>query len=72
MSETWKPGPWTLNGKATNASLLDAAQDLYEALDKLTTRYVRLADSGDCGHWDTQEDDEVIAANAALAKARGA
>lgn len=60
MSETWKPGPWTLNGKATNASLLDAAQDLYEAL-------IELLNAEDY----SERVSASLTAREALAKARG-
>ncbi len=55
------PGPIT-----DNARLIAAAPALYEALEKMTKRYVELVNSGDCGFWDANTDDEVIAARSAL------
>lgn len=39
---------------------------LEAALRKLLERYVSLVNSGDCGTWDSDGDDDVIAARAAL------
>jgi len=36
------------------------------ALRELLEMYVQLANSGDCGNWNPEEEDEVIAARAAL------
>jgi len=36
------------------------------ALSALLEMYVQLANSGDCGNWNPEEEDEVIAARAAL------
>ena len=41
---------------------------LVEALESFLKMYVRLAESGDCGYWDAEEEDEVVAARAALAQ----
>lgn len=54
-----------------NAHLIAAAPELAEALDCLLTTYVEMVNSGDCGFWDAEKQPEVIAARAALAKARG-
>lgn len=54
-----------------NAHLIASAPDLYAALETTLNRYVELAASGDCGHWDPETEPHVIAARAALAKARG-
>lgn len=67
----YKPGQWTLNGKPTNAHLLDAAQDLYDALDAMLNgvyHYHMTGDeiAGNCGECKT-----ATRARAALAKARG-
>jgi hypothetical protein len=52
------------------ASLIESQQEeikrLREALSDLLTRYKSLADSGDAGFWDCEEQAEVIAARAAL------
>lgn len=57
--------------REANAHLIAAAPDLYEALQTMLKRYVDLAGSGDCGNWNPEEEAQVIAARAALAKARG-
>ena len=49
---------------AVNAELLDA-------LKRLLERYADLANSGDCGNWNCEEEPQVIAARAAIAKAEG-
>lgn len=54
-----------------NARLIAAAPELLEALTEMTERYAELVNCGDCGNWDPEEETEVIAARAALAKARG-
>lgn len=54
-----------------NARLIAAAPDILTALRAMTQRYVDLANSGDAGFWDPEEEDEVIAARAAIAKAEG-
>lgn len=54
-----------------NAHLIAAAPDLYDALEKLLARYTQLAGCGDCGNLVPEEEAEVIASRAALAKARG-
>jgi len=42
---------------------------LKDALSGILKRYVELAGSGDCGFWDPEEEQEVIAARAALSAA---
>ena len=54
-----------------NARLIAAAPELVEALEKMTAHYVALVECGDCGFWDANKEPEVIAARAALSKARG-
>jgi hypothetical protein len=49
--------------------LIAAAPDLLAALNELLERYCQLANSGDCGNWDPEEEAEVRAARAAIAKA---
>lgn len=44
-------------------------EELVTALRAITARYLSLAGSGDCGFWNPEEEDDVIRANAALAKA---
>lgn len=55
-----------------NARLIAAAPELLEALRGMTEHYVRLAGCGDCGNWNPEEEPEVIAARAAIAKAGAA
>jgi hypothetical protein len=50
---------------------MTAAPEIIEALRAMTQRYVDLVNSGDAGFWDPEEDAEVIAARAAIAKAQG-
>lgn len=54
-----------------NAHLIAAAPDLYEALEAFVARYAAMVNSGDCGNWNPEEEDFVIAARSALAKASG-
>lgn len=54
-----------------NSSVVVAAPDLLEALQSLTERYIVLAASGDCGHWNPEEEKVIIRAKAAIAKAKG-
>ena len=52
-----------------DASLVAAAPALAEALEKLMERYLALANSGDCGFWNPEEETEIILSRAALTKA---
>lgn len=45
--------------------------ELETALTETLNEYVRLADSGDCGFWNPEEEDHVIAARAALESSKG-
>lgn len=54
-----------------NAKLIAAAPDLLEALEGLLDRYTSLVSCGDCGYWNAEVEEEVIASRAAIAKARG-
>lgn len=45
------------------------AQGLLGALIEITEHYVSMADSGDCGFWDAEKEDEVKHARAAIAAA---
>ena len=53
------------------AHLIAASPDLEEALQAMLDRYLRLVNSGDAGDWDPEDEYCVIAARAALSKARG-
>lgn len=80
-SESNQEKPWAVVAKIhidrpaydimANARLIAAAPCLLAALETLTKRYVGLASSGDCGFWNPEEEDEVIAARAALSRAKG-
>ena len=59
------------NEMMANVNLMISAPDLYEALDGMLNRYTTLVNSGDAGFWNPETDAEVIAARAALARARG-
>ncbi|OAH41860.1 hypothetical protein AX777_21350 [Sphingobium yanoikuyae] len=54
-----------------NARLIAAAPELLEALDGVLAKYTGLVESGDAGFWDAEKEPEVIAARAAIAKAKG-
>ena len=51
--------------------LIAAAPEMFEALTALLERHTDLVESGDCGFWDAEKEEEVTKARAALAKARG-
>ena len=53
------------------ATFLAATPALFAALELILNRYVGLAESGDCGFWNPEDEPEVKACRAALAKARG-
>jgi hypothetical protein len=53
----------------TVAQVFAAAPDLLAALKATLAKYTQLADSGDCGFWNSCEELHVIAARAAIAKA---
>lgn len=57
--------------RLANMRLVAAAPEMKDALQRLLRRYVVLASSGDCGFWDPDEEQEVIDARTALAKAKG-
>jgi hypothetical protein len=46
-------------------------KSLREAAAALLDRYVGLVNCGDCGHWNPEEEDEVIALRSALAAEGG-
>lgn len=54
-----------------NTTLASSAPDLFEALEGLLDRYTSLVNCGDCGYWNPEAEEEVIASRAAIAKARG-
>lgn len=54
-----------------NARLIAAAPETIKALEALLAMYAKLANSGDCGNWDPEDEPEVRAARAAIDKAKG-
>jgi hypothetical protein len=62
---------WSKAGVASAKTYRDQRDELLAALKGITEMYVRLINSGDCGNWDPEEDKEVIASRAAIAKAEG-
>lgn len=54
---------------AANAKLIAAAPKLLEALQGLLDHYAQLVNSGDCGFWNIENENEVIASRAAIAEA---
>lgn len=59
-------------GCRANGALLASAPELLAALQTLLNDYVELVNSGDAGFWDPEEEAQVKAARAAIAKATGA
>lgn len=64
------PTPMTL-GEEWVLCRAPAFDDLLEALKAMLARYVSLAGSGDCGFWDPETENEVIAARSAIQRAEG-
>lgn len=56
--------------RAAIAALQTENESLRRALEDMTRRYVDLAGSGDCGFWDPEAEEEVIAARAALEESK--
>lgn len=54
-----------------NARLIAAAPETIKALEALLAMYVKLANSGDCGNWNPEDEPEVRAARHAIDKAKG-
>jgi hypothetical protein len=63
--------PESRDERRSNARLIAAAPELLDALKAMLKMYCELVNSGDCGDWSPEEDEEVIAARAAIAKAEG-
>lgn len=63
---------WMIEEEAeANAQLIASAPDLLEALQEMMKVYKEIADSGDCGWWKAEEQDEFIKAQKAINKAIG-
>jgi hypothetical protein len=45
-------------------------QEMREALEAFVAEYTEMVNSGDCGFWDPEKEDKVIAARTALSKAK--
>ncbi len=54
-----------------NAHLIAAAPELVAACERLLKQYERMQLTGNHGYWNMDADENVIAARAALSKARG-
>lgn len=54
-----------------NARVMAAAPNLLTALKMFVDRYTGLVNSGDCGNWNPEDEDHVVIARAAIAKAEG-
>lgn len=63
--------PTAVRENAANARLISASPDLLEALQAFLAMYIEGANSGDWGNWNPEEEPEIIAARAAIAKALG-
>jgi hypothetical protein len=59
------------NQMPDNARKIAAFDDMLAALKALTERHASLVNSGDCGFWDPETEQQMIAARAAIAKAEG-
>jgi hypothetical protein len=57
--------------KQANATLIASAPDLLSALEAVTKAYVELVQSDYPPSWNVEKNSEVIAARAAIAKAKG-
>lgn len=59
-------------GLAAMTQMAEALRNVTDGLDGMTEHYVRLAGCGDCGHWNPENEPEVIAARKLVADMRGA
>lgn len=70
-SRTSQIAPEDKERAQSDAQLIAAAPELLAALRLFVDQYTRLINSGDCGNWNPETDEEVITARAAIAKAEG-
>lgn len=56
--------------ESERAEMQKQRDELLEALVNVLELYVELCNSGDCGNFDAEQDDEVKAARAAIAKVK--
>ena len=61
----------TNGNEESNANLIAAAPELLAALNETLDTYVALANSGDAGNWNPEDELHVVNARAAIAKATG-
>jgi hypothetical protein len=66
-SEADDPELWT-QAVRDRAWLADRVEELAGALEAMTERYTGLIESGDCGFWDVEGEEQVASARAALAR----
>lgn len=64
---------WDFNGNALDVfnQLLSDNEEMEKALIVIFERYLSLANSGDAGFWDPEDEDEVKLARTTLQKLRG-
>ena len=70
ISDAWPNG--NIRTEANAAFIVKSVNNhekLLDALMGLTEMYVEMVDSGDCGNWDPETDNEVIAAREAIKQA---
>lgn len=59
-------------GLAAMTEMAERLGDVTDCLSDMTEHYVSLAGCGDCGHWNPEEESEVIAARKMIATIRTA
>ncbi len=58
-------------GQELERRLDENKYELYKSLKTFVEMYVRMVNSGDCGFWNPEDDDEVLIARRVLAKIEG-
>ena len=66
MRHAHRLGVRTAKAQSSMTALATERDALRDALSGLLKRHTALVESGDCGNWDCETEDEVIAARAAL------